>query len=74
MLSIGVIIPVLVMLKNKHLCKSGAKVQIKMTILQQKNIFFYYSEQKSVKKPQMMNADETATTTQTLHDKYGRGK
>jgi hypothetical protein len=71
MLSIGVIIPVLVMLKNKHLCKSGAKVQIKMTIPQQKNIFFYYSEQKSVKKPQMMNADETATTTQTLHDKYG---
>ena len=71
MLSIGVIIPVLVMLKNKHLCKSGAKVQIKMTILQQKNIFFYYSEQKSVKMPQMMNADETATTTQTLHDKYG---
>ena len=71
MLSIGVIIPVLVMLKNKHLCKSGAKVQIKMTILQQKNIFFYYSEQKSVKKPKKMNADETATTTQTLHDKYG---
>jgi hypothetical protein len=71
MLSIGVIIPVLVMLKNKHLCKSGAKVQIKMTILQQKNMFFYYSEQKSVKKPQKMNADETATTTQTLHDKYG---
>jgi len=50
MLSIGVIIPVLVMLKNKHLCKSGAKVQIKMTILQQKNIFFYYSEQKKCKK------------------------
>ena len=71
MLSIGVIIPVLVMLKNKHLCKSGAKVQIKMTILQQKNIFFYYSQQKSVKKPKKMNTDETATTTQTLHDKYG---